>query len=75
MAERFFSSLSHPDSCLIGSAEREVELIPGSGAAAKKKNAGGGNRTHMDQKARGILSPVRLPVSPLRHCNKVVYLI
>ncbi len=29
--------------------------------------AGGGNRTHTGGKPHGILSPARLPVSPLRH--------
>ena len=29
--------------------------------------AGGRNRTDMGWKPRGILSPVRLPISPLRH--------
>lgn len=32
-----------------------------------RKNAGGRSRTDMDYKARRILNPVRLPVSPLRH--------
>ncbi len=33
--------------------------------------AGGRNRTDMGWKPRGILSPVRLPVSPLRHRDNI----
>ena len=38
----------------------------GSGAT-ESSGAGGGNRTHTRRKPLGILSPARLPVSPLRH--------
>ena len=42
-----------------------VEQIQGS-AAFDRFGAGGGGRTHMPSEGRGILSPVRLPVPPLR---------
>jgi hypothetical protein len=42
---------------------RNLQLIENIGA-------GGRNRTDTGLEPRGILSPVRLPVSPLRHKNK-----
>jgi hypothetical protein len=41
-----------------------------TGPFVGKIGAGGRNRTDTGWKPRGILSPVRLPVSPLRHGNK-----
>src|SRR5262245_52636473 len=39
--------------------------------AARMAGAGGGNRTHTGREALGILSPARLPISPLRRARRV----
>ncbi len=47
-------------------AERSVER-PAPFAGSNSLGAGGGNRTLTGREARGILSPLRLPIPPLRH--------
>ena len=52
------------DTLLPYDQREETSLAPGR--VAPKGYAGGGGRTHTGLAARGILSPVRLPVPPLR---------
>ena len=43
---------------LLSSKALEAKRVP---------SAGGGNRTHTHREVNWILSPARLPISPLRH--------
>jgi hypothetical protein len=50
----------------VSAEGRETDSSSGATPREAGRGAGGGNRTHTGGKAHRILSPARLPVSPLR---------
>src|SRR6185369_5173078 len=54
----------------------DLNATAGRPANSLDSGAGGGGRTHTRGEPNGILSPARLPVSPLRHsssCARALY--